>query len=99
MDTGLGDRRHRLELTASRLNSGVNARLVRPMLTTSWVSMPHPFQGVHYFRGGLAVGITALSLRQESVQFLHRRFKLHGIKGRPTLNLLIENVDRISYRF
>src|SRR4029079_8404417 len=22
------------------------------MLTTSWVSMPHPFRGVHYFGGG-----------------------------------------------
>jgi hypothetical protein len=96
---GLGDRRHRLELGASRLNSGVNARLVLPMLSTSWVSMPHPFRGVHYFGGGSAAGVTALSFRQETVQLVHRRFKLRGIKSPPTLNLIIENVDRIFYRF
>src|SRR5713226_1368836 len=39
-------------ITASCLNSRVNARRVCPMLTTSGVSMPHPFRGVHYFVGG-----------------------------------------------
>jgi hypothetical protein len=34
--------------TASCLNS----RRLCPLLTTSWVSRPHPFRGLHYFGGG-----------------------------------------------
>src|SRR6476661_7470803 len=37
--------------TASLLNSRVNDCRICPMLTTSWVSRPHPFRGVHHFRG------------------------------------------------
>ena len=45
------------------------------------------------------MGVTALSFRQEFMQLVHRRFKLRGVKSPPTLNLLIQSVDRVFYRF